>query len=117
MKNPDLKDPFGSIDTLSESFQQGILTPSNVMESHLQRIEAHEPKLGAYQALYIDSALSAADAASKAIASGHRIGPFHGIPFALKDIFDLEGQITTNGSLALADRVSTKTGTIVRRLV
>jgi aspartyl-tRNA(Asn)/glutamyl-tRNA(Gln) amidotransferase subunit A len=117
LKTPDLQDPFGSIDTLSKSFQQGVLTPSNVMEFHLQRIETHEPKLGAYQALYVESALSAADAASKAIASGHRIGPFHGIPFALKDICDLEGQITTNGSLALADRVSTMTGTIVRRLV
>ena len=87
------------------------------MEAHLQRIEIHDPKLGAYQALYVDAALFAADAASKAIASGHRIGPFHGIPFALKDICDLEGQITTNGSLTLADRVSTITGTLVRRLV
>ena len=117
MKKPDLNDPFGSIDTLSESFRQGVLTPSNVMEAHLQRIEIHDPKLGAYQALYVDAALFAADAASKAIASGHRIGPFHGIPFALKDICDLEGQITTNGSLTLADRVSTITGTLVRRLV
>lgn len=117
MKKPDLNDPFGSIDTLSESFRQRVLTPSNVMEAHLQRIEIHDPKLGAYQALYVDAALFAADAASKAIASGHRIGPFHGIPFALKDICDLEGQITTNGSLTLADRVSTITGTLVRRLV
>jgi len=117
LKIPDLNDPFGSIDTLSDSFQQGVLTPTQVMEAHLQRIETHDPKLGAYQALYVDTALSAADAASKAIASGHRIGPFHGIPFALKDICDLEGQITTNGSLALADRVSTTTGTLVRRLI
>ena len=117
MQKPDLNDPFGTIDTLSDSFRQGVLTPSHVMEAHLQRIEKHDSKLGAYQALYVDAALSAADAASKAIASGHRIGPFHGIPFALKDICDLEGQITTNGSLALADRISTTTGTLVRRLV
>jgi len=117
LQKSDLNDPFGQIHTLSDSFRQGVLTPTNVMEAHLQRIEAHDPKLGAYQALYVDAALSAADAASKAIASGYRIGPFHGIPFALKDICDLEGQITTNGSLALADRVSTTTGTLVRRLV
>lgn len=117
LKSPDLKDPFGSIDTLSESFRLGVMTPSQVMEAHLQRIETHERRLGAYQAVYVDAALAAADAASKAIASGHRIGPFHGIPFALKDICDLEGQITTNGSMALLDRVSTTTGPLVRRLV
>jgi aspartyl-tRNA(Asn)/glutamyl-tRNA(Gln) amidotransferase subunit A len=117
LQKPDLSDPFGTIDTLSDSFRQGVLTPTRVMEAHLKRIETHEPKLGAYHSLYVEAALIAANAASKAIASGHRIGPFHGIPFALKDICDLEGQITTNGSLALADRVSTTTGSLVRRLV
>ena len=58
----------------------------------------------------------AAQAAEKAYESGHRIGPFHGIPFALKDIIDVEDRVTTGGSKVMSDRISPATATIVRRL-
>ncbi len=56
-----------------------------------------------------------AHAADKALAAEYGLGPLHGIPFALKNIYDCKGQICTNGSMALKDRVSPVTGTVVHR--
>jgi aspartyl-tRNA(Asn)/glutamyl-tRNA(Gln) amidotransferase subunit A len=110
-------DPFVSLAEVAEAYRIGVLTPSEVVEAHLERIGRLDPKTGAYQVVYADEARTAAEAADKAIASGHRIGPFHGIPFGLKDICDLEGRITTGGSMAMKDRVSPMTGTVTRRLI
>ncbi len=112
-----MTDVFGSIESLSAAYGSQLLKPSQVVDVHLQAIETHNPRLGAYQSVFFDTAMQAAEAADKAIASGHRIGPFHGIPFGLKDIFDLEDRICTNGSMALKDRISPATGTLVRRLI
>src|SRR5687767_15128365 len=59
----------------------------------------------------------AAEAADKAIRSGHAVGPLHGVPIALKDLVDLEGRVTTGGSKVWAKRVSPVTATLARRLV
>ena len=67
--------------------------------------------------VYEDEAMAGAAAAARACASGHRIGPFHGVPFALKDIVDVEGRITTGGSKTMLDRVSPATAIIARRLL
>ncbi|MEM7742581.1 MAG: amidase [Pseudomonadota bacterium] len=109
--------PYPSLTGLADAYTNGETTPAEVTDAHLARIAALDPEIGAYQAVHADTAREAADAATKAIHSGHRIGPFHGIPFALKDICELEGQVTTAGSAAWADRVSSHTGTVARRLI
>jgi aspartyl-tRNA(Asn)/glutamyl-tRNA(Gln) amidotransferase subunit A len=108
---------FGSIETLSAAYASQQLKPSQVVAAYLRAIETHDSHLGAYQSVFFETAMQAAEAADKTIMSGHRIGPFHGIPFALKDIFDFEGEICTNGSQALKNRISSTTGTVVRRLI
>ena len=113
----DPHDPYPALSALADGYRDSTLNPSAVVEAHLDRIARLDPKIGAYQVVYADEARTAAEAADKAIASGHRIGPFHGIPFALKDICDLEGRITTGGSEAMKDRVSSATGTVARRLL
>jgi aspartyl-tRNA(Asn)/glutamyl-tRNA(Gln) amidotransferase subunit A len=107
----------GTVNDLSRQIQQGLVTPTAVVEAHLENIEKFDSKLGAFETIFAEEALAAASAATKAIAASHRIGPFHGIPFGLKDICEFEGHVTTNGSMAMRDRVSTYTGTLVRRLV
>ena len=108
---------FMSITALSAAFRKGSLKPSDVVRSQLNRIAHLDPTLGSFQVVYADEALCAAQAADSAFATGGRIGPFHGIPFALKDIFELENRITTCGSMEQKNRRSTESGTIVRRLL
>ncbi len=102
---------------LSAAYRTGELTPTDVVEDALAHIERHEPKLQAFEIILADRAREAADAATKAIHSGHRIGPFHGIPFALKDLVDVEGLVTTGGTDVLADNVATSTATVAKRLI
>ncbi|MEM7059259.1 MAG: amidase [Pseudomonadota bacterium] len=113
----DPQDPFLSLATLSDSYGSGETKPSDVTRAHLDRIERLQPKIGAFQAVYVEGAMQAAEAADKMFLSGHRIGPFHGIPFGLKDICDVEGRVTTGGSKAMADRISPVTGTVAQRLI
>ncbi len=108
---------FTQVHELAEAYRRGDTSPVEVVDSLLDRVERLEPKLGALQAVYAEEARQAARAAEAAIRSGHRIGPFHGVPFALKDIVDVEGRITTGGSAALRDRISPATATIARRLI
>src|SRR5499426_3937027 len=71
----------------------------------------------AFIAVYDADARLAAEAADKAIRSGHRIGPLHGVPIALKDLVDLQGRVTTGGSKVWAERVSPSTATLAQRLI
>lgn len=108
---------FATAMELADAYRQGTAKPTAVVEAALDRIAAHEDKLGAFQTVYAKDARKAAQSAELAIASGHRIGPFHGVPFVLKDIVDFEGRITTGGSMALKDRVSPATAIIGQRLL
>jgi aspartyl-tRNA(Asn)/glutamyl-tRNA(Gln) amidotransferase subunit A len=91
------------------------LSPVEVVEAFLARIAAHEPKLHAYVDVYADGARLAAEAADKAIRSGHMVGPLHGVPIALKDLIDLDGRVTTGGSMVWRERRSPVTATLARR--
>ena len=91
------------------------LSPITVVEAFLARIAAHDPKLHAFVEIYGDEARLAAEAADKAIRSGHAVGPLHGVPIALKDLIDIEGRITTGGSRVWRERRSPATATIARR--
>src|SRR5260221_591415 len=71
------------------------LSPVEVVEAFLARIAAHEPKLHAYVDVYADDARLAADAADKAIRSGHTVGPLHGVPIALS--LDTPGPMARSG--------------------
>ena len=117
MTKTSADDAYPALIALADAYLDGAIRPSAVVEAHLERIERLDGRIGSYQVVYADEARRAADAADRAIAAGHRIGPFHGVPFALKDLIDLEGRVTTGGSKALEHRVSPATATIARRLI
>lgn len=117
MTGPTAEESHPSLTGLADAYRAGTLRPGAVVEAHLERIARADPAIGAWQAVYADDARLAAEAADRALAAGHRIGPFHGIPFALKDIIDVEGRVTTGGSKALETRISPVTATIARRLI
>ena len=106
-----------SISELNDAYTSGETSPTNVVQRALALIEKHELKLGAFEVVLSDQALDAAEAATRFIQSGHRIGPFHGVPFVLKDLVHVEGTITTGGANPYANRVSTETAPIAHRLI
>src|SRR5262252_2714179 len=102
---------------MSVEIGAGRLSPVEVIDGALRRIAASNAKLHAFVEVYDKEARLAAEAADKAIRSGHRIGPLHGIPIALKDLIEIEGRITTGGSEAWRERRSSYTATLARRLI
>jgi aspartyl-tRNA(Asn)/glutamyl-tRNA(Gln) amidotransferase subunit A len=102
---------------LSRALAARRLSPVDVVDALLARIERLEPKLKAFVDVHGANARLAAEGADKAIRSGHAAGPLHGVPIALKDLIDLEGQITTGGSASLRQRRSTVTATIAKRMI
>ncbi|MEX2615033.1 MAG: amidase [Alphaproteobacteria bacterium] len=115
MTDPDLA--YRAAHDLAAAMGDGRLSPVDLVEALLARIAAHDEKLHSFVAVYGDDARLAAQAAEKAIRSGHAVGPLHGVPVALKDIIDLEGRVTAGGSMVLKDRVSTVTATLARKLI
>ncbi|MDG2475050.1 MAG: amidase [Paracoccaceae bacterium] len=111
------KTNFHSLFDLSHSFKKGDVKPSEIVELCLGNIEKLDSSLGAFQSIYSKSARLAAKASDLAFSSGHRLGPFHGIPFALKDICELKGKITTGGSALYKNRKSKETAIIASRLL
>lgn len=93
------------------------LSPVDIVDAALARIETADRKLHAFVEVYSEGARLAAEAADKAIRSGHRIGPLHGIPIALKDLIEIEGRVTTGGSEVWRERRSTYTATLAQRLI
>ena len=108
---------FLPVHELTGALAAGRLNSARIVQAFLDRIERSDDKLHAFMAVYAEDAVRAAHAADEAAASGHRIGPFHGIPIAIKDIVDIEGRVTTGGSKVWEKRVSPHTATLVRKLV
>ena len=87
-----------------------------VVQAHLDRVEAVNPHLNAIVRLLPDQALAAADAADRAVADGSRLGPLHGVPFTVKENIDLAGTPTTQAVPALAEAVASVDAPQVERL-
>jgi Asp-tRNA(Asn)/Glu-tRNA(Gln) amidotransferase A subunit family amidase len=94
----------------------GALSPSNLVASCLKRVEAVEPTVGAWVRLDRDAAARVAVQRDIEAREGRFMGPLHGVPVALKDIFDAAGVPTTSGAPAWATRTPTLDATSVARL-
>jgi len=92
------------------------VSPVEVMQSQLARIEALNPDLNAYISLYPDAAIAAAKEAEAEIAAGNYRGPLHGIPMAVKDLFQVAGMERTCGSKLLSEDIANTDATSVARL-
>jgi aspartyl-tRNA(Asn)/glutamyl-tRNA(Gln) amidotransferase subunit A len=101
---------------LAEKFRARQLSPVEVTEAYLARIEETEPRLHAYITVTAESARKAAHAAEGEIMGGRWRGPFHGVPIALKDLCNTKGITTTSGSRVLADHVPDHDSTVWARL-
>jgi aspartyl-tRNA(Asn)/glutamyl-tRNA(Gln) amidotransferase subunit A len=114
-------DPNASIAHRSATELAGLIrarevSPIALVEAHLERIERLDGDLRAYITVCGESALANAKRAEAAVTRGEITGPFHGLPFAVKDQFDTAGLRTTSGSRLLADNIPTTDAPVVARL-
>ena len=92
------------------------VSPLELTEACLARIESVEPRLNAFITVTADVARAQAREAGNEIAAGRYRGPLHGIPVAVKDLFATKGIRTTAGSRILADWIPLEDATVVRML-
>jgi aspartyl-tRNA(Asn)/glutamyl-tRNA(Gln) amidotransferase subunit A len=92
------------------------VSPVELTNACLARIEQLNPILNAFITVTGQQALADARAAESEIANGKRRSPLHGIPIGLKDLVDTAGVRTTAGSAIFADRVPADDAEVVRRL-
>ncbi len=105
-----------SITDLAARIRAGEISPVEVVEALLERIEAHNDALIAYLHVDRDNALKAARAAELEMASGGYRGPLHGVPVAYKDIYDVQGLPTTAASKIMAGYIASQDSTAAARL-
>ncbi|MFH8346621.1 amidase [Streptomyces sp. NPDC018045] len=101
---------------LAELIGSRQVSAAEVAEAHLRRIEAVNPEVNAMVTVLADQALAAAEAADAAVAAGEVLGPFHGVPFTVKDSLDVAGAVSTRGSVLFKDHVADADATAVARL-
>jgi amidase len=94
----------------------GEVSSRELVQAHLDRIEAVNPAVNAIVTLDPEGALAQADAADRTLAAGAAPGPIHGLPIAIKDLEDVAGMRTTYGSPAYAGHVPAEDAFVVRRL-
>jgi aspartyl-tRNA(Asn)/glutamyl-tRNA(Gln) amidotransferase subunit A len=91
------------------------LSSREVVQAHLDRIQAVNPKINAVVTLMAEQALTSANAADKAVASGAPLGALHGVPFSIKDALDTAGVLTQRGSKLFAGNIPDGDATAVAR--
>lgn len=97
-------------------FKAGSLSPVELVQAHLDRIEETNGTVNAVCFTYGDEALDKAKEAEARYASGDAL-PLDGLPTAFKDENMIEGKVTTYGSLIYKDHVATSTTPVVERLL
>lgn len=92
------------------------ISPVELAEGYLWRIEALNPNLNAYITVAAEQAMLWAEQAENDVARGLELGPLHGVPLAIKDLFATRGLRTTAGSKILSDWVPEEDAHVVARL-
>ena len=108
--------PFLPVSELSRLIESREVSPVEVAQAYLDRIDDLDFKFNAYLTVTRREALEAARDAEQAIARGEYRGPMHGIPVAVKDQFWTKGIRTTGGARILADFVPEEDATVIANL-
>src|ERR687885_1647066 len=107
---------FASITELGAQLRARKLSPVELTEGYLARLEKYGPRLGAVVTVMRDSALKSARAAEREMKAGRWRGPLHGIPFGVKDLLATHDAPTTWGATPYKDQHFDYDGTVVKRL-
>jgi len=102
---------------LAESVRGQEVSAKSVVAATLARIASYNRSLNCFTRVLAESAIAEAERLDRAIAEGQSVGLLAGVPFAVKDLFDVAGQTTLAGSKINADRPpASQDATLIRRL-
>ncbi len=117
MSRRNLPDPAAlTAADAAEAIAQHRLTSEALTRACLDRIAEREPQVQAWAHLDPDYALAQAKARDAELQSGRGVGPLHGVPIGVKDIFDTTDFATENGSPIFAGRRPTRDAACIARL-
>ncbi len=105
-----------TIGRAAKAFRARALSPTELAEAYLARIATVNPRVNAYVTVTAERARADARRATDELAAGRSRGPLHGIPVALKDLYETAGIRTTGGAKIHADYVPGADCTVARRL-
>ncbi len=108
--------PFQSAVRIAQAIAAKQVSPVEVVQAYLDRIDQLGDTLHAYITVCREAALDAAERAEQAVMRGEASGSLFGVPTAVKDQFWTQGLLTTNGSRVYRDFVPDDDATIIARL-
>lgn len=112
------EDPFenGGLASFARDLRAGRTSSEAVTLACLERIDALDGKIGAFQHVAAETALRTAQAMDSLLRAGTDLGPLMGVPIGVKDIYAVDGMPTTNGSLIESADITGPEGTYIKRL-
>jgi fatty acid amide hydrolase len=105
---------FWNATDIAASVSKGEVSCAEVVDSHIQRIELVNPKLNAVVIPLFDQAMKEAKAADERRSRGEALGPLHGVPITVKEIFDLVGTPSSGGVIGRTAKSSTDAAQVAR---
>ncbi|MEJ2687751.1 MAG: amidase family protein, partial [Gammaproteobacteria bacterium] len=109
--------PTDSAVEIASAVRAGATRARYVVERALHRVESLDERLNAFTDVTVERALQEADNVDRAVASGERVGPLAGVPFAVKNLFDITGRPTLAGSkINRDDAPAAADATLIQRL-
>jgi amidase len=101
---------------MARAIREKKISSAELMQAHLERIEAVNPRLNAIVQLPAERVMDEARAADSFLARGEIKGPLHGVPVTLKDAIETEGIISTGGTMGRRNFVPQQEAVVVKRL-
>src|SRR6266478_2850338 len=108
--------PYGTLTEITQEIRSKSVSPVEIVELHLKRIEALQPKLNTFVHLDFEGAREQARAAENRVLHGAQIGALHGAPVSIKSCIDVAGWPCAAGSLLRKDHVPKQDAPLVVRL-
>ena len=107
---------YQTITDLADGIRKGDFTSTELVQYLLDRITSLDGQLNAFRLTCPEQALEQAAAADRQIRDGKDVGILHGIPFAVKDLFDVKGLPTAAGASLLEKNIAAADAHVVRQL-
>ena len=108
--------PYATISEMANAIKNRRISSTELVRSYLKRIDSIDGVLNSFRTICEEKALAEAAKCDEEAAKGSFRGPFHGIPYALKDLFDKRGVVTTAGSRVYENFIPDDDAAAVKKL-